>query len=134
MLEKTTCFLPKTINRFWSKVEKGDPDECWNWTGTLNNGYGDFWAGNKRIGAHRYSWMLHNEEIPKNNSYHGLCVMHMCDNPACVNPAHLKLGTHQENMSDRTVKGRTGIRPANPNGKKRKDRERRYFPRPRQKI
>lgn len=85
--------------RFWEKVAKAGPDECWLWTGARNaKGYGKL--GN--LTASRISWELAHERIPD-----GLFVCHHCDVPACVNPTHLFLGTHRDNMNDRTQKGRT---------------------------
>lgn len=75
---------------------------CWLWVGSTNiHGYGKILVRKKQLGAHRYSWMLHNGDIPK-----GLCVLHRCDNPTCVNPDHLFLGTRKENMMDMVNKGR----------------------------
>lgn len=69
---------------------------CWNWTGKLSKGYG-FIVVNKRLdGAHRASYMCFRGSIPKE-----LLVRHMCNNPACVNPEHLELGTNQDNANDR---------------------------------
>ena len=87
--------------RFWNKVDKSG--ECWLWTAsTLGKGYGQFWDGNKRVTAHRFSWVLHNGPIPE-----GLHVLHHCDVPVCVNPEHLWLGTNADNVHDCMAKGRT---------------------------
>ncbi len=77
---------------------------CWLWTASWDTlGYGSIVESvtNHIQRAHRVSWELHRGPIPT-----GLCVLHKCDTPACVNPDHLFLGTHQENMTDRNKKGR----------------------------
>lgn len=87
---------------FWSKVAKAGDDECWLWIGGKRGPYGaGFYAGN-RVDAHRVSWMIHYGEIPD-----GMSVMHKCDTPLCVNPNHLQLGTHAENMHDMKLKKRS---------------------------
>jgi|GEM_PF-966020 len=76
---------------------------CWNWTGSRSQqtGYGTVsWEGDP-IRTHRWAWMHKHGEIPD-----GLCVLHKCDNPACINPDHLFLGTSRENIEDRDRKGR----------------------------
>jgi hypothetical protein len=92
--------------RFWSKVDKRGPDECWNWTSTERGGYGRLWSVDRHVSAHRYSWELVNGPIPKVDSHHGMCVCHHCDNPGCVNPAHLFLSDMAGNCADRDAKGR----------------------------
>lgn len=75
---------------------------CWLWTGALNTqGYGMIGVGKKQPLAHRVSWQLFKGQIPDR-----LCVLHRCDNPVCVNPEHLFLGTKKDNAVDMFVKGR----------------------------
>lgn len=87
--------------RFWSKVEMGQPEECWPWKASiLRGGYGYFYLkGTKQ--AHRMAYELTHGKIPA-----GKCVLHTCDNPACCNPAHLFLGTQMDNIADMNSKER----------------------------
>ena len=89
--------------RFWSRVDKRGANECWEWKGQLRwDGYGRFIIGRKPQWTHRYSWELHNgKKIPPNGH-----ILHSCHNPACVNPKHLSLGTHKENMAQMQKEGR----------------------------
>jgi len=89
--------------RFWRMVEKAEG--CWLWAGGKRpNGYGQISEGGKgsrSLSAHRLSYELHHGPIPP-----GLVVMHSCDNPSCVNPDHLSVGTYKENTQDMIAKGR----------------------------
>jgi len=90
--------------RFWARVTKAGPDECWLWTGGKNTyGYGILRTESRgrARGAHRYSWELHHGAIPD-----GMQVLHKCDVRNCVNPAHLFLGSNQQNTADKMAKGR----------------------------
>jgi hypothetical protein len=94
--------------RFWSFVDKKNVNECWEWKGSKrkekNKGvgnYGKFTIKSKDISAHRYSFILHFGEFPDD-----LHVCHFCDNPPCVNPKHLYLGTQKENIADKIQRGR----------------------------
>ena len=98
-------------DRFFRHVEKGlSEDDCWKWTAAKNpQGYGKIGIGaptHKVEGAHRVSWMLHNNAtIPA-----GLFVLHSCDNPECTNPKHLRVGTKSDNMNDMYSRARQGKR------------------------
>lgn len=94
----------RTFVKFWSRVRFAGINDCWPWKLKPRDpfGYGGFHFNNRTQLSHRVAWQLANGEIPI-----GLCVLHRCDNPPCVNPAHLFLGTKTDNARDRNAKGRT---------------------------
>jgi len=92
----------KTIARFWAKVRRGTDSECWEWIAHRNrDGYGHIYIAKRLLRAHRVSWV-----IAFGNIEDGACVLHRCDNPSCVNPKHLFIGTHKDNVEDMRNKGR----------------------------
>lgn len=106
---------PVHVERFWTRVDKAGPvptqcpelGPCWIWIGTKGarcgkKRYGKLMINGQLVRTNRAAWVICNGQIPE-----GLCVLHRCDNPPCVNPSHLFLGTQEENAKDRHSKGRT---------------------------
>lgn len=99
------------FERFFRYAQKGQSEnDCWKWTAAKNlKGYGKIGTagkGSKIEGAHRVSWMIHNnQKIPD-----GMFILHSCDNPECTNPLHLRVGTRSENMKDMYDRARQGNR------------------------
>lgn len=112
-MNRSIALSEKDIERFWKKVDKRGPDECWNWRAAKTNGYGAQKIKGFHFVASRLSWIIHFGDIPE-----GLKALHKCDNPPCVNPEHLFLGTDNDNMVDKVKKGRAtgGSQPGEKNG------------------
>lgn len=106
--------LPERLNRL---ADVRGPADCWNWRSATRNGYGRLMIGSRAAGtrrsvsAHRLAYEIHFGEIPS-----GLEVCHRCDNRRCINPAHLFVGTKQDNVDDREAKGRNKIMRGENNG------------------
>ena len=103
---------PGWVEQFWSKVAVKSKDQCWEWLGARYHGKYGYFKGRVRhpetdqpigLAAHRYSYLLHNKEMPFD-----LFVCHHCDNPGCVNPHHLYLGSCQRNTQDACDRGLIG--------------------------
>lgn len=95
--------IEPTKERLLRYVKRGaSSDDCWMWLGSLlPRGYARFSLHNEAVGAHRVSYRVHIGEVPA-----GMCICHRCDNPPCVNPAHLFLGTNKDNIQDALTKKR----------------------------
>ena len=89
-------------DRFWSKVQRCADSECWPWLAHRSaRGYGRIAIGRRSVGAHRVAWTITNGPIPS-----GKFILHHCDNPPCVNPLHLYVGTQADNVRDREERHR----------------------------
>lgn len=117
-LSRASC-----LSRFWAKVDRSGGDlACWPWIGsTRRGGYGDFRASRAHgvVLAHRASYEINVGAIPP-----GLFVLHSCDNPPCVNPAHLRVGTNQDNVRDCVDRGRKPVGVQMPTAKLNEDKVR----------
>lgn len=90
------------LRRFWGKVQKLDDSECWNWIGSkCRFGHGQIRIRGRLVRSHRLSFLIHRGLISDK-----MLVCHKCDNPKCVNPSHLFLGTHSDNVKDMISKKR----------------------------
>lgn len=95
------------VDRFWAKVKRLGPDDCWLWTAATIKGYGQFhlprdaYHQNVTVYAHRYAWTITNGQLP--DSKH---VCHVCDQPLCCNTRHMFLGSAADNLADARAKGR----------------------------
>lgn len=104
----------KVVARFWSCVERKGPTECWEWQlGKSDWGYGRFYPGKLKFLAHKFAYEVTKGPVPS-----GLYVLHSCDNRLCCNPAHLRAGTHLDNMRDMTDRGRARGPSRNPSARK----------------
>lgn len=107
MTKSKNILIKDPVERFWKFVSvPEDNDGCWDWTGRKNyKGYGVMKINRRNVQSHRFSYELHQkQEIPL-----GLLACHKCDNPACVNPDHIFIGTIQENNLDRDRKSRKAV-------------------------
>ena len=88
------------MERFWDKVDRKGPDECWPWTAsTSGGGYGTFWLGGRQWSSNRVAFLLHHGHEPAHNA------LHTCDFKLCCNPAHLYDGTKKQNAEDAVARG-----------------------------
>lgn len=107
MTRKPRIQFPSVDAQLAAYVRRSGPDDCWLWTGHINHlrgGYGQFTFRGTQQKAHRVAWSSVNGPIPS-----GMCICHRCDVPACCNPAHLFIGTHDDNRADMLAKGRHAV-------------------------
>lgn len=101
------AFRKLLSERFWEKVDIRSGAQCWEWKGGKNpDGYGTIGEGGRNgriLSTHRVAWFLEHREWPEEH------VLHRCDNPGCVRISHLFLGSHADNMRDRSEKGRASV-------------------------
>jgi hypothetical protein len=97
------CAIRPLVERFWEKVNKTESDEdCWDWIANSDDsGYGALKVDGIMQKAHRVAWELVHGKMPE-----GLCILHNCDRPSCVNIKHLRIGTQKENIGDMLKRGR----------------------------
>ncbi len=99
------CIRPDPLDRFWEKVNKLGPDDCWEWQAArTHDGYGEFGLDGAIVKAHRFAYKMFVGQIPD-----GQIICHHCDNPPCCNPNHLFLGTDLINNHDMMSKGRNVV-------------------------
>ena len=99
-----TASTANTVADFWGRCSKSD--SCWEWNGDRDkSGYGRFWFRGKGWRCHRLAWTISHGPIPAR-----LCVLHRCDNPPCINPSHLFIGTLLDNNRDKVRKERENVR------------------------
>ena len=108
---KRKSYDDRARDKFYSNAKRNPETGCVEWVGacTRAGGYGSASYRGESMGAHRVSWILAHGPIPEHDSYHGMCVCQKCDNPSCVNPDHLFLGTMTDNVEDRDAKFRGGL-------------------------
>lgn len=101
------------VDRFFKKISVNERTLCCLWTGRVDAwGYGRFFVDKANWTAHRFSWQMHFGDIPT-----GMVVRHGCDVPRCVNPTHLELGSHADNMADMKLRGRSSRKFGEANGR-----------------
>lgn len=101
------------VHAVWERIDKRRWNQCWQWTGYTNKGYGRLdIAGVEGVYAHRAAYISANPSCGlslKDDSDKDRCVLHSCDNPSCCNPRHMFIGSHDDNMDDKVSKGRSKI-------------------------